>query len=387
MATHPVPATGATDHLQIDRDGIARAFEMIRPLIRRTPTIAIDGADCGLGSGSVLLKLELLQHGGSFKARGAFANMRLRPVPAAGVAAASGGNHGVAVAYAARRLERPARIFVPSVASPTKIQRIRAYGADLVVTGERYTDALAECQAWAERSGALHIHAYDQLETLLGQGTVALELDEQAGQLDTLLVAVGGGGLLGGIASWYAGRIRLVGVEPDQAPTLTAALAAGRPVDAPAGGDRGRLAGPEARGGVDVSDCATPCRPRRAGLGRRYSSRAASAVGWPAHRRRAWWCRGFRGPPLGPLSTGLGRARRSASLWRQHHRHLCRVALMAGAMDPRTSHSAWQVLADVAARSQRYLDDIGERRVAPSRDALAGLRAFDVPLAGGLDLC
>jgi threonine dehydratase len=127
-------------------------------------------------------------------------------------------------------------VFVPSVASPAKIQRIRGYGAELTITGERYADALAECQAWAERSGALPIHAYDQAETILGQGSVGRELDEDAAPLDTLLVAVGGGGLLGGIASWYAGGTRLIGVEPEEAPTLTAALAAGRPVDARAGG-------------------------------------------------------------------------------------------------------------------------------------------------------
>ena len=220
----------------IDRESIARTYEVIRPFVRRTPTIAIDGADCGLGSCDAILKLELLQHSGSFKARGAFANMLLRDVPPAGVVAASGGNHGVAVAYAARRLGKPARIFLPGVAAPAKIERIREYGAELVITGERYADALAACQAWTERSGALQIHAFDQTETLLGQGTVGLELEEQAANLDTLLVAVGGGGLIGGIASWYAGRIRLIGVEPEEAPTLTAARAAGRPVDARAGG-------------------------------------------------------------------------------------------------------------------------------------------------------
>jgi threonine dehydratase len=221
---------------QIDRDSIARTYEFIRPYIRRTPTVEIDGADCGLAPFRAVLKLELLQHAGSFKARGAFANLLLRDVPEVGVVAASGGNHGVAVAYAAQRLKRPARIFVPSVASPAKIERIRECGAELTITGERYADALAESEAWACRSGALQIHAYDQPETLLGQGSVGLELEEQAAPLDTLLVAVGGGGLLGGIASWYAGRLRLVAVEPDKAPTLTRALAAGRPVDAEAGG-------------------------------------------------------------------------------------------------------------------------------------------------------
>jgi threonine dehydratase len=229
-------STRATDAVLINRESIARTYGVIRPFLRRTPTIAIDGADFGLGSCVATLKLELLQHTGSFKARGAFANMLLRDVPRAGVVAASGGNHGVAVAYAARRLSKPARIFLPSVASPAKIERIRSYGAELIVAGERYADALMECEAWAKRSGALQIHAYDQAETLLGQGSVGLELEEQAADLETLLVAVGGGGLLGGIASWYGGGIRLIGVEPGEAPTLTTALAAGRPVDAKAGG-------------------------------------------------------------------------------------------------------------------------------------------------------
>ena len=148
----------------------------------------------------------------------------------------SGGNHGAAVAFAAHRLGIPATIFVPTVASPVKIARIRAAGAELVITGERYADALLASEEHARKTGALTIHAYDQDETLLGQGTVGLELERQAPDLDALLVAVGGGGLLGGIASWYAGRIPLIGVEPEAAPTLTRALAAGKPVDAEAGG-------------------------------------------------------------------------------------------------------------------------------------------------------
>jgi threonine dehydratase len=157
-------------------------------------------------------------------------------VPPAGVVAASGGNHGAAVAFAAMKLGKPAKIFVPSVASPAKIARIRGYGADLVVTGERYAEALVASQSWAAQSGAMAVHAYDQVETILGQGSVGLEFEEQHPTLDTLLVAVGGGGLLGGIAAWYAGRIKIVGVEPAAAPTLTRALEAGHPVDADAGG-------------------------------------------------------------------------------------------------------------------------------------------------------
>jgi threonine dehydratase len=134
------------------------------------------------------------------------------------------------------KLGVPAKIFVPSVASLEKIDRIRRYGAELVVTGERYADALAASESWTAQSGALPVHAYDQIETLLGQGSVGLEFEEQDSHLDTLLVAVGGGGLIGGVAAWYSGRIKIVGVEPEAAPTLTHALRAGRPVDSPAGG-------------------------------------------------------------------------------------------------------------------------------------------------------
>jgi threonine dehydratase len=215
---------------------IARTYGIIRPYLRRTPIIETDGADFRLGRFRAVLKLEMLQHAGSFKTRGAFANLLLRQVPQAGVVAASGGNHGVAVAYAAQCLGTPARIFVPTVASPAKIARIRACGAELTVSGDRYADALAESEHWAASHGALPIHAFDQVETLLGQGTLGLELEEQDTRLDTLLVAVGGGGLVGGLAAWYQGRLRLVGVEPAAAPTLTRALAAGHPVDAEAGG-------------------------------------------------------------------------------------------------------------------------------------------------------
>jgi threonine dehydratase len=220
----------------IDRETIEKTYAAIRPHLRVTPVLELSGGDVGLAPFPLTLKLELLQHSGSFKARGAFANLLLREIPAAGIVAASGGNHGAAVAYAAMRLGVRARIFVPTVSSPAKIQRIRSYGADLVVGGERYADALAASEAWARDSGALPVHAYDQAETLLGQATLGLELSEQAPSLDTVLVAVGGGGLLGGVAAWYAGRATVIGVEPEAAPTLTEALKAGGPVDAPAGG-------------------------------------------------------------------------------------------------------------------------------------------------------
>jgi threonine dehydratase len=220
----------------IDREQIAQTAKLIRPYVRRTPIVEVDSRDFGLDSISLVLKLESLQHAGSFKARGAFTNLLMREVPPAGVVAATGGNHGVAVAYAAKRLGKPARIFVPTVASKSKIERIRSYGAELVIGGQLYADALAASEKWAAESGALRIHAYDQAETLLGQGTVGLEFEEQDATLDTMLVAVGGGGLIGGIATWYGGRIKIVGVEPEAAPTLAHALKAGKPVDAPAGG-------------------------------------------------------------------------------------------------------------------------------------------------------
>jgi threonine dehydratase len=222
--------------IPLNRQQIAAVEKIIRPHVRRTPILEAAGADFRLDSISLIFKLEFLQHAGSFKARGAFANLLTREVPKAGVVAASGGNHGVAVAFAAGKLGIPAKIFVPNVASPEKIECIRRCGADLVVVGERYADALAASETWTAQSGAMPIHAYDQLETLLGQGSVGLEFEQQCPRLDTLLVAVGGGGLIGGLAAWYAGKIKLIGVEPEAAPTLANALHAGRPVDSPAGG-------------------------------------------------------------------------------------------------------------------------------------------------------
>lgn len=210
----------------VNRDRIEAAEGTIRPYVRRTPVVALDD--------QVTLKLELTQHAGSFKARGAFTNLLMRKVPVKGVIAASGGNHGAAVAYAAKTLGVPARIFVPKISSPAKIERIRSYGAELVIGGDFYGDALAASEKYAEESGAMAVHAFDQEETLMGTGTLGKEFEEQAA-LDTVLIAVGGGGLLAGAAAWYANRVRVIGVEPEGAPTLTRALAAGKPVDAPTG--------------------------------------------------------------------------------------------------------------------------------------------------------
>lgn len=220
----------------ITPEAITEVDALLRPHVRRTPMLTTDAADFGLPPGPLNFKLELLQHTGSFKVRGAFASLLLRAVPEAGVVAASGGNHGAAVAYAAARLGHTAAIFVPSITSPAKIARIERSGARLLVGGDRYSDALAASIDYAERTGALAVHAFDQRETLLGQGTVGLEIESQSPESETILVAVGGGGLIGGIAAWYRGRVKVVAVEPEGAPTLHRAMAAGAPVDAPAGG-------------------------------------------------------------------------------------------------------------------------------------------------------
>src|SRR5438094_211633 len=182
----------------LGRADVARVHEIIGPYVRRTPVLHTNGRDAGLEAFPLTVKLEFMQHAGSFKARGAFTNLLTRPIPPAGVVAASGGNHGVAVAYAAMRLGIRATIFVPTVASPAKLERIRGYGAELVVGGERYADALTASEAFAAHTGALPVHAYDQPETLLGQGSVGLEIEADVPDIDTLLVAVGGGGLIGG---------------------------------------------------------------------------------------------------------------------------------------------------------------------------------------------
>ncbi|WP_296746388.1 threonine/serine dehydratase [Mesorhizobium sp.] len=225
-----------SDTRTITRERIAAVEPRIRPYVRHTPVMRVDMADFGRPSFAVDLKLECLQHSGSFKARGAFTNLLERQVPEAGVVAASGGNHGAAVAYAAMKLGHKATIFVPEVSPPAKLERIRGYGAELVVGGARYAEALAASEDFAARTGALQIHAFNQEETLIGQGTLGLEIEADLPEIDTLLVAVGGGGLIGGIAAWFSGRIRIVAIEPEGAPTLYRAFEAGKPVDAPAEG-------------------------------------------------------------------------------------------------------------------------------------------------------
>ena len=224
MSTHP------------DQAAIRAAALRIAPHVRRTPLLRLAGTELGIDN-DIVLKLEGLQASGSFKPRGAFNRMLSNVLPPAGVITASGGNHGAAVAHAARALGVPAEIFVPAITGAAKRARIESYGARLVVGGEAYDAARLASEARAAETGALLVHAYDQPEVLAGQGTVALEFQEQAPELTHLLVAVGGGGLIGGMAAWYAGSgVQVIGVEPKACPTLAAALRAGRPVPAPVGG-------------------------------------------------------------------------------------------------------------------------------------------------------
>lgn len=214
---------------------IEAAAVRVASYIRRTPIIELEYGTWDIPA-RIVLKLEQLQHTGSFKPRGTFNRMLSQSLPTAGVIAASGGNHGVAVAYAAQRLGCPAEIFVPDVCSPAKVALLRRYGAQVVIGGAAYADALAASERRAAETGALVVHAYDQPEVVAGQGTLGRELAQQAPDLSTLLVAVGGGGLIAGIAAWYGRSVRLVGIEPESAPTLYQALRAGKPVDVQVGG-------------------------------------------------------------------------------------------------------------------------------------------------------
>lgn len=219
----------------ITRETIEAAADRISGCVRVTPVVTLE-ADAFDLPARVTLKLELLQHTGSFKPRGAFNRILSADVPEAGVIAASGGNHGAAVAYAARELGLRAEIFVPLPTPQLKLDRLRQYGAEVVATGSGYAEALAASSERAARSGALVVHAYDQAEVLAGQGTLGRELEQQAPELEAVFVAVGGGGLIGGVAAWYAGRRRVIGVEPEGCPTLARALEAGKPVDVQVGG-------------------------------------------------------------------------------------------------------------------------------------------------------
>ena len=197
--------------MPITRDDISAASQRIAPFVRKTPVIELPRGALG-GDWVPVFKLEYLQHAGSFKARGAFNNLLSRKVGRAGVAAASGGNHGAAVAYAAKVLGYPARIFVPEISAPAKVAAIRRFGAEVLISGARYDDAQTACDTYVAQSGALKVHPFASEETIAGQGSVAREWP---GDLDSVLVAVGGGGLISGIALWWEGKVRIVGVEPE----------------------------------------------------------------------------------------------------------------------------------------------------------------------------
>jgi len=221
----------ADPFLPITREEIAAARKRIAGDIRRTPLMRLPGRQLGIDCAELWLKLEQLQIGGSFKARGMFNRMRAHPVPAAGVVIASGGNAGIAVAVAAKALGVRCEVFVPESSSPAKRAKLAELGAVLTVRGASYADALAASLARQAQSGALLMHAYDQREVVIGAGTLAAEVEEEAGVPDRALVSVGGGGLIAGIASWFQDRCWIDALEPERAPTLHRAKKAGRPVD------------------------------------------------------------------------------------------------------------------------------------------------------------
>jgi len=214
-----------------DRAAIDQARRRVAADVRHTPLWRLPGAALGLGVAEVWLKLEQLQVSGSFKARGMFNRMRSLPVPAAGVVVASGGNAGIAVATAARALGVPCEVYLPEVSSVAKRAALAALGAQVVVAGAVYPDALAACLLRQAETGALLMHAYDQIEVVAGAGTLAAEIEADGGVPDRVLVSVGGGGLIGGVAAWFESRARVEALEPLLAPTLHAARAAGAPVD------------------------------------------------------------------------------------------------------------------------------------------------------------
>jgi threonine dehydratase len=218
----------------VQQSDIESSASLIAPHVRVTPVMQLEAHAFG-SAAQLTLKLELLQHTGSFKARGAFTRMLSASVPDAGVIAASGGNHGAAVAYAARQLGHVAEIFVPEPTPDVKVDRLRRYGARVTLTGADYAAAYAASRERAAQTGALEVHAYDQAAVIAGQGTLGRELQSQA-DLDTVLVAVGGGGLIAGVAAWFGGRVKVVAVEPERCPTLFCAVQAGQPVDIEVGG-------------------------------------------------------------------------------------------------------------------------------------------------------
>lgn len=225
-------ACGWMRPVTVGLEDIRAAAERIAGHVRRTPVLELGD----IGGAAVVAKLELLQHTGSFKPRGAFNKLLSSEVPPAGVIAASGGNFGLAVAYAARETGVPAEIFIPSTSPQTKIDRVRAHGANITIVEGYFAEANDALAARAEETGALVMHPFDQPQVIAGQGTLGIEIEEQVPDVDVVLIGVGGGGPLAGIAAWCGDRVRVVGVEPEGCASMTAALAAGEPVVVPVGG-------------------------------------------------------------------------------------------------------------------------------------------------------
>ena len=279
----------------------------------------------------VTLKLELLQHVGSFKPRGAFNRALSAAETPKLMVAASGGNHGLAVAFVGRELGIPAAVYVPRTAPQLKVDGIRALGAETVLVGGSYAEAAEASRERASEPGTLYVHAYDQVEVVAGQGTVGRELDQQVPGLGAVLVATGGGGLVGGIASWYGGRAQIISVEPHGSPTMYAALAAGEPVDVEVGGLASDALGPPGRAAW-VSQRPGRQREGRPGQRRRHRPGPPAALGRPPPRRRA---RGRNRPgrparrrlPAGPVRAG-----------RRHHLRRQRRSLRPGGPVMRQGH-------------------------------------------------
>ena len=306
-------------NLAIDRDDIEDAADRIAPHVRLTPTMTVDARDFGLEvDATITLKLEGLQHAGSFKTRGAFNRTLSNEVTDVGLITASGGNHGVAVSHVAARLGHRAEVFVTETTPEAKIARIRANGAEVVIAGRYYDDAQAASSARALETGALVVHPFNQPETLAGQGTLGRELERQAPDLDSVLVAVGGGGLIAGVAAWYEGRVRVISVEPELIPAMSRALEAGTPVEVEVRWHRGRLPRHEGDRRARLPDRAA-VRRRRCSRARRCDPPcAARVVGSGAGAGRARRGRRDGGAAVRCLPAKAGGAHRCHRVRRQH---------------------------------------------------------------------
>ena len=274
----------------VTSDDIRSAHARIGGHIRRTPIL--ETASPIAGAPPLSLKLECLQVTGSFKARGAFHNLLTRPAPAAGCATASGGNHGAGVAFAAQKLGIRARIFVPEIATPAKIAKIKTYGAQAMIGGGTYAEAQQRCDQYVAETGALSIHPYDAIETIAGQGTVALEWEQDLerlglNRLDTVLIAVGGGGLIAGVAAWFDGRVKVIGVEPEGSRALHAALEARAPVDVAVNSIAADFARRQARRRAQFQDREAVRERRRPGHGQGDRRGPAPTMGRHVGHRRA----------------------------------------------------------------------------------------------------